>query len=170
MGKVYLARQHTLNRLVCVKVMSIPAGVDADSADLDFAARRNCWRASRILTFSRSSISARRPTSGLPYLVTEYIEGGDLRGRMKPGQAMPVSQARSIVSQVGDALSHLHEQGNPPSRPQARKHPDADRFAGQGGRLRHRRDARQGRGLDRIRSGHGDRRLCIARTAIRPEG
>jgi serine/threonine protein kinase len=31
MGRVYLAKQHALNRLVCVKTMSIPAGVDAES-------------------------------------------------------------------------------------------------------------------------------------------
>src|SRR4029077_5203962 len=45
---------------------------------------------------------------GLPFLVTEDIDRGDLRSRMNGGEAVPVSLTRSIVLQVGDALSFLH--------------------------------------------------------------
>ena len=50
-------------------------------------------------------------TWACPYLVTEYIEAGDLRRRMIQGQAMPRCQVRSIVQQIGDALAHLHSKG-----------------------------------------------------------
>jgi eukaryotic-like serine/threonine-protein kinase len=111
MGRVYLARQHTLNRSVCVKVMSIPAGVDADSCRSRF-----CREAELLASVSHPHILSifdfgATADQGLPYLVTEYIEGGDLRARMKAGEPMPISQCQSIVSQIGDALSHLHAKG-----------------------------------------------------------
>ena len=111
MGKIYLARQHALNRLVCVKTMSIPAGEDADSCRSRF-----CREAELLASVSHPHILSifdfgATADQGLPFLVTEYIEGGDLRGRMKADQAMPVNQAQSILLQVGDALSHLHSRG-----------------------------------------------------------
>ena len=111
MGKIYLARQHALNRLVCVKTMSIPAGVDADSCRSRF-----CREAELLASVSHPHILSifdfgATADQGLPFLVTEYIEGGDLRGHMKADQAMPVSQARSILLQVGNALLHLHGRG-----------------------------------------------------------
>jgi eukaryotic-like serine/threonine-protein kinase len=111
MGKVFLARQHALNRQVCVKVMSIPAGVDADTCRSRF-----CREAELLASVSHPHILSifdfgATTDQGLPYLVTEFIEGGDLRGHMKAGEGMPVSHARSILMQVGDALSHLHAKG-----------------------------------------------------------
>jgi eukaryotic-like serine/threonine-protein kinase len=111
MGRVYLARQHTLNRLVCVKVMSIPLGEDADSCRSRF-----CREAELLASVSHPHILSifdfgATADQGLPYLVTEYIEGGDLRGLMKADEAMPVGQAQSILLQIGDALLHLHEKG-----------------------------------------------------------
>jgi serine/threonine protein kinase len=111
MSRVYLARQHTLNRLVCVKVMSIPPGIDPDSCRSRF-----CREAELLASVSHPHVLSifdfgTTADQGLPYLVTEYIEGGDLRGRMKTGEAMPASQARQILLQIGDALSHLHAKG-----------------------------------------------------------
>ncbi len=111
MGRICLARQHALNRLVCVKTMSIPAGDDADSCRSRF-----CREAELLASVTHPHILSifdfgATADEGLPYLVTEYIEGGDLRGRMIAEQPMPVSQAQSILLQVGDALSHLHGRG-----------------------------------------------------------
>jgi eukaryotic-like serine/threonine-protein kinase len=111
MGKIYLARQHALNRLVCVKVLSIPAGEDADLCRSLF-----CREAELLASVSHPHILSifdfgATTDLGLPFLVTEYIEAGDLRGRMSGGQAMEVGQVRLIVSQVADALGHLHEKG-----------------------------------------------------------
>lgn len=111
MGKIYLARQHALNRLVCVKVVSIPEGEDAEQC------RSRFYREAELLASASHphilSIFDFGATGdlGLPYLVTEYIEGGDLRGRMTAGQATPIAFARSILHQVGDALTYLHSKG-----------------------------------------------------------
>ncbi len=170
MGKIYLARQHALNRLVCVKVLSIPAGEDAD-----LCRSRFCREAELLASVSHPHILSifdfgATADLGLPFLVTEYIEAGDLRRRMTCGQAMPVE--RGAIHRISDRrrTDLLAPEGDPPPRPQARKCPHADRIAGQGGRLRHRRDARQGRALDPIRPRHGNCRLRIARAAIRSEG
>jgi eukaryotic-like serine/threonine-protein kinase len=111
MGKIYLARQHALNRLVCVKVVSIPPGVEADSCRSRFCREAELLASAchpHVLSIFDFGTTA---DQGLPYLVTEYIEGGDLRGLMTTEKAMPVDQARSILQQVGDALLHLHEKG-----------------------------------------------------------
>jgi eukaryotic-like serine/threonine-protein kinase len=111
MGKIYLARQHTLNRLVCVKVVSIPEGEDAEQC------RSRFYREAELLASASHphilSIFDFGSTGdlGLPYLVTEYIEGGDLRRRMTPAQSTPIAFARTILHQVGDALTYLHSKG-----------------------------------------------------------
>ncbi len=47
----------------------------------------------------------------LPYLVTEYIEEGDLRRQMSKGHPMPIDRVRLILGQVGKALEFLHGKG-----------------------------------------------------------
>ena len=111
MGKIFLARQHALNRVVCVKVLSIPAGEDAEVCRSRF-----CREAELLASVSHPHVLSifdfgATADLGLPFLVTEYIEAGDLRRRMSSGQAMPVNQVRSIVFQVGEALTHLHTKG-----------------------------------------------------------
>ncbi len=111
MGRVYLARQQALKRLVCVKFLSIPAGEDADVWRSRF--NREAELLASVSHPHILSIFDYGPTSdsGLPFLVTEYIEKGDLRRFMTPGQPMPVSLARSILLQVGEALTYLHARG-----------------------------------------------------------
>jgi serine/threonine protein kinase len=111
MGRVYLARQEALKRLVCVKVLSIPDGEDADlcrtrfNREAELLASVSHPHILSIFDFGTTS------DSGLPFLVTEYIEGGDLRRLMTPGQPMDAAQARSILLQVGEALTYLHAKG-----------------------------------------------------------
>ena len=111
MGKVYLASQRTLKRLVCVKVLSLPEGEEADQS------RARFYREAELLaSLSHPHILSifdfgTTTDSNLPFLVTEYIEGGDLRRCMTPGQAMPIDRVRSIVLQVGEALTYMHGKG-----------------------------------------------------------
>jgi hypothetical protein len=111
MGTIYLARQQALNRLVCVKVVSIPAGEDAETCRSRF-----CREAELLASVSHPHILSifdfgATADLGLPFLVTEYVEAGDLRRRMKPGQPMPKGEVRSIVLQIGEALELLHSKG-----------------------------------------------------------
>jgi serine/threonine protein kinase len=111
MGKVYLARQEALNRLVCIKVLAIPDGEDVAIWRLRFHRE-----AELLASVSHPNILpifhfGTTGGSDLPYLLTEYVESGDLRGRMQVGQPMPVHQAQAILRQVADALIYMHAKG-----------------------------------------------------------
>jgi eukaryotic-like serine/threonine-protein kinase len=111
MGHVYLARQHALGRVVCVKFLAIPEGLDAETCRERF--RREAELLAmvshpHILTVLDFGTTA---DSGVPYLVTEYIEGGDLRGLMRGGQPLPVARVRTVVAQIGEALACLQSKG-----------------------------------------------------------
>ena len=49
---------------------------------------------------------------GMPYLVTEYTSGGSLRDSLKQqaGTPMPVDEALTIITQIGQALYYAHQQ------------------------------------------------------------
>jgi eukaryotic-like serine/threonine-protein kinase len=111
MGKVYLAKQETLNRLVCVKVLAIPAGEDGQvwrsrfHREAELLARVSHPHILQIFGFGMTDCSR------LPYLVSEYVEGGDLRRHMTSGLPLPTDQALAVLRQVGDALTYLHSRG-----------------------------------------------------------
>jgi predicted Ser/Thr protein kinase len=111
MGTVYLARQDALSRDVCIKVLAIPGGADAESC------RERFRREARLLaTVSHPHILTildfgTTADSDVPFLVTEFIEGGDLRRLMRGKQPVPTARVRSIVSQIGEALALLQRKG-----------------------------------------------------------
>ena len=100
-----------MKRLVCVKVPSIPDGEYGDPAP------RNVAREAELL----ASVSHPHVLSvydfgttadkNLPFLVTEYVEAGDLLRRILKGHAMPIDRTRLILVQVGRALEFLHGKG-----------------------------------------------------------
>lgn len=49
---------------------------------------------------------------GIPYLIAEYAQNGSLRDRLRRAglQPLPVNEALTILSQVGQALQHAHQQ------------------------------------------------------------
>ncbi len=111
MGKVYLARQEALKRPVCVKVLAVPDGEDPVLCHARFHRE-----AELLANLSHPHIVSlfdfgTTADEGLPFLVTEYIEGGDLRGWMTAGKPLSLRKAREIVSQVGEALLYLHGKG-----------------------------------------------------------
>ncbi len=111
MGKVYLAQQQALKRLVCVKVLSIPEGENADLCRAMFAREAELLASvshPHILSVFDFGTTA---DLNLPFLVTEYLVEGDLRKRMSKGHAMPIDRVRSILFQVGKALEILHGKG-----------------------------------------------------------
>jgi formylglycine-generating enzyme required for sulfatase activity/predicted Ser/Thr protein kinase len=109
MGLVVLARQVRLDRPVAIKFLSTEdqSGIGPRAARF----RREAELMARISHPNILSIYDSGEIDDLPYLVMEYIEGGDLRRLMRPGRPMPTSQACSILSAVAGALGHLHRVG-----------------------------------------------------------
>jgi serine/threonine protein kinase len=109
MGEVYAARQNALGRLVAVKFLALEGG-GGSSESLD-RFRREAELMARVTHPNILSVYDFGAIEGRPYLVMEYVEGGDLRRRMTPGEPAAVRQVRAIVGPVCEALACLHRQG-----------------------------------------------------------
>src|SRR5206468_12194252 len=50
---------------------------------------------------------------GAPYVVAEYMAGGDLKRLLRdsPGHRLPVADALRLADQVASALEHAHDRG-----------------------------------------------------------
>jgi serine/threonine protein kinase len=112
MADVYKAYQPSLDRAVAVKVM-----LPHIASDEGFSAR--------FRREARAIASLRHPhivqihdfgqESGIYYMVMEYIPGENLKTHLQGitarGEQMPLDSALRVVSQIGEALQHAHEQG-----------------------------------------------------------
>jgi WD40 repeat protein/tRNA A-37 threonylcarbamoyl transferase component Bud32 len=106
-GNVYRARDPELERIVAIK---LPRAGQLTSAN----------EIERFLREARSVAQLRHPSivsiyevgeaAGLPYLVSEFVEGGTLADLVAAKQLLPAEAARLIVS-VADALQYAHEMG-----------------------------------------------------------
>jgi hypothetical protein len=106
MGEVYVARQLALGRLVAIKFL-MPEGDPDPERDL-VRFRREAKLMARVSHPNILSIFDFGEADGRPFLVMEYVEGGDLRRRLAPGNTMSAEQVRSILMPVGEALAYLH--------------------------------------------------------------
>ena len=109
MGEVYLARQVALNRPVAVKFLTRTAGGPADDYEARF--RREAELMARVSHPNVVTIFDFGAVDGRPYLVMEYVEGGDLRSRMVADRPMAIGEIRAIMGPVLDAIAYLHERG-----------------------------------------------------------
>jgi serine/threonine protein kinase len=102
MGEVYRARDERLHRDVAVKVLP--------SADPE--------RVRRFEIEARAASALNHPAilsvhdfgehEGMPYLVTELLDGESLRARLKVGP-LPTSKAVEIAAQIARGLAAAHD-------------------------------------------------------------
>ncbi len=107
MGAVYRAHDERLGRTVAVKVQT------ADVADDDvFRARfrREAMSAARIHHPNVATIYDVGEHRGAPYLVMEYVPGGNLEERLATGRPS-TAQAVDWVAQAAEALDAAHAAG-----------------------------------------------------------
>ncbi|QEH31691.1 Serine/threonine-protein kinase PrkC [Aquisphaera giovannonii] len=110
MGIVYLARQHSLGRLVALKL--VPGG--AGPGEAARTARR------RWLREARATAGVRHPhivqlhgcgeDGGRLFLTMEYIPGGSLKERLDASPPSPREAAR-LMEAVARAVGHIHSAG-----------------------------------------------------------
>jgi serine/threonine protein kinase/formylglycine-generating enzyme required for sulfatase activity len=106
-GRVYLARDANLERLVAIKVPTTQPA--ADSADLEAALSEP-----RILArLSHANIvpvyDVGHTNDGRWYVVSKYIDGGDLAARLARGRPS-FSESAELVAALCGALHHAHTQ------------------------------------------------------------
>jgi eukaryotic-like serine/threonine-protein kinase len=107
MGEVYRARDTRLNRDVAVKVL--PAAFASDPERL----RRFQQEAQVVAALNHPNILAIHDFGeheGSPYIVTEFLEGETLRGRLGLG-AVPVRKAIEYAEQIARGLAAAHDKG-----------------------------------------------------------
>jgi formylglycine-generating enzyme required for sulfatase activity len=109
MGQVVLAKQVALGRTVAIKFLRLTQTVD--KAEWAARFRREAELMAQVSHPNIATIFDFGTADGRPYLVMEYIEGGDLRREMVAHKPMPVGRALAVVRSVAKALECLHSQG-----------------------------------------------------------
>lgn len=107
MGEVYRARDTRLDRAVAIKVL--PASFASDPDRL----RRFELEAKATGALNHPNILTIHDTGaheGTPYIVTELLEGTELRALLKDG-SLPLSQALDYARQIAQGLAAAHEKG-----------------------------------------------------------
>ena len=107
-AQVFLADDVRLRRRVAVKVLH-PALADDESFLRRFAAE-----AQSAAALSHPHLLAVYDWSGdggEPFLVTEYLSGGSLRGMLDTGHRLTLAQALVVGLEAARALDHAHRQG-----------------------------------------------------------
>jgi WD40 repeat protein/tRNA A-37 threonylcarbamoyl transferase component Bud32 len=107
MGVVYLAEDRWLKRRVALKVLA--SRVADDRSFREYFLRESRLAAS-IDHPNIVPIYEAGTTNGLLYLAMRYVEGGDLKLRLKSGP-LDALDAIGIVTQVAGALEAAHERG-----------------------------------------------------------
>ena len=137
MGEVYRAHDPRLSRDVALKIL-----------------RRSPPTPSIVARFSREARAAgslNHPNivavydvgieAGMPYVVTELLEGETLRARLDRG-LLPFRKAVDYGIQIAQALDAAHAQGHLASRRQAGQRVHHRRRTGEAARFRHRQAER----------------------------
>ncbi|MCA9080858.1 MAG: protein kinase [Planctomycetaceae bacterium] len=110
MGRVFLAEQITMERLVAVKVVSRIKRKDREQEILARFARE----AKAVAALRHNNIIHAYDfdqENGVPYIVMEFVEGIDtalLAGKCGP---IPWAQAADYIRQAASGLQHAHEAG-----------------------------------------------------------
>jgi serine/threonine protein kinase len=107
MGAVYKARQPRLDRLVALKILA-----PEREQDPAFASRfeKEAQALARLSHPNIVTIHDFGETSGMYYLLMEYVDGVTLRQLLDAGRVSP-REALAIVPQICDALQFAHDRG-----------------------------------------------------------
>ncbi|MEO8089999.1 MAG: protein kinase [Gemmatimonadales bacterium] len=105
MAAVFLAHEISLDRKVAIKVMSPGLLMDEGMAE---RFKREAITIANLNHPNIVSVHSVRQAEGLHFFVMRYIRGRALEQVMQQAGRLPVPIVRSILSQVGSALSYAH--------------------------------------------------------------
>src|SRR5919199_6552674 len=103
MSEVWRAEDEELERTVAVKLLR----PDADQARFEREARA-------VAALSHPNINQLYDygeSDGRPYMVLEYLPGGTLEDRLRPGESVLDEDAARISAELAAALAHAHDRG-----------------------------------------------------------
>ncbi|MHB8973099.1 MAG: bifunctional serine/threonine-protein kinase/formylglycine-generating enzyme family protein [Pirellulaceae bacterium] len=106
-GVVYLAHDPQLERLVAVKVPRADRFDSAHDAERFLQEARNAAKLSHPGIVQVHDVGLE---GDAPYIVQQYIDGGNLAQRMKSGP-LPVPWMADLMIAIAEAVAYAHEQG-----------------------------------------------------------
>ena len=109
MGRVFVARQIALDRLVALKFLATDP--DDDTGERIARFRREAAIMAALKHPNVLPVFDFGEDDGRFFLAMEYVEGGDLRKRMPVGRGMRPAETLAILIPVGEALDYLHAEG-----------------------------------------------------------
>jgi len=107
MGEVYRARDSRLGRLVALKILSPALGLEPERLR---RFEQEARLASSLNHPNIVSVFEMGTQDGVPYLITELLEGDSLRQKMKPG-ALSLRKALDWGVQIAEGLAAAHGKG-----------------------------------------------------------
>src|SRR5262245_20790057 len=107
-GRVYLARDDDLDRPVAIKVPSPGRVSGSDDVEQYLREARALARLDHPRIVPVHNVG--HTEDGLCYVVSRYVEGGDLAERMRQGR-WPFRESAELVAVVAEALHHAHTRG-----------------------------------------------------------
>ena len=107
MGEVYRARDPRLGREIAIKVL--PSSLSTDAGRLQ-RFEQEARSASALNHTNILVVYDVGTDNGVPYLVTELLEGETLRERLRDG-ALPVRKGSELAEQIAQGLAAAHERG-----------------------------------------------------------
>ena len=108
MAAVFLAHETSLDRKVAIKVMSPGMLMDEGMAE---RFKREAITIAHLNHPNIVSVHSVRQAEGLHFFVMRYIRGRALEQVIQHAGRLPIPIVRSILSQVGSALTYAHRSG-----------------------------------------------------------
>jgi serine/threonine-protein kinase len=102
-AEVWRALDTELGRTVAVKLL-------APTADAE-RFRREAQAVASLAHHNVMQLFDYGELDGRPYMVLEYLPGGTLGERLRPGEPLPISAVEPIALGVAAGLAHAHERG-----------------------------------------------------------
>jgi serine/threonine-protein kinase len=103
MSEVWAAEDTELGRRVAIKVL----GRDADAARFE----REAHAVAALAHPNICQLYDYGEEAGRPFMVLEYLGGGTLEDRLRPGEPYDEDETRRIAGELASALAHAHARG-----------------------------------------------------------
>jgi hypothetical protein len=108
MGEVWRARDDRLERYVAIKLLLPHPSIDPERARI---LQQEARAASKLNHANVVTVYDAGEHRGMPYLVTECLEGQSLRMRLRGGSPPAVDEALDVALQVARGLAAAHQHG-----------------------------------------------------------
>jgi eukaryotic-like serine/threonine-protein kinase len=103
MSEVWAALDLELERPVAVKLLAAATDPDRFTREAQTVAALSHPHICRLFDFGESD--------GRPFIVFEYLPGGTLTERLRPGEPMADADAARVAAELAAALAHAHARG-----------------------------------------------------------